>query len=82
MYDWLARLYGSTEFVIRQPKIVLDHLQRRTMEGKTVLCASVTGTVTLTDDKDSEVSCLYYIFLTWLLQVIQLSEETPINCRN
>ena len=33
------------------------------MEGKTVLCASVTGTVTLKDDKVSEVSCLYYIFL-------------------
>lgn len=38
-------------------------MQRRTMEGKTVLCASVTGTVTPRDGKDSEVSCLYLLNL-------------------
>ena len=42
------------------------------MEGKTVLFASVTGTVTTKDDKDPEVSCWHF------LKLAQLSEETAI----
>ena len=41
-----------------------NHLRRRTMEGKTVLIALVTGTVTPKDAKDSEVSCSSFLDLT------------------
>ena len=46
------------------------------MDGKSVLSASVTGTVTPKDDKDSEVSCLYFNFTTSSLST---KRETPTN---
>lgn len=37
----------------------LDHLQIRIMEGKTALCAWVTGTLNPKDGNDCQVSNLY-----------------------
>ena len=55
---------SSTGDLYRKGNRLWNHLQRRTMEGKTVLTALVTGTVNPKDAKDSEVGCSSFLDLT------------------